>query len=575
MTLLRYCTALLVGLLCVRSLPADPIQLIPDEADLVIKIPQPRRLFDLGMNHDLVSRLRSLGAVQEAYDSTNVHRLEQLVEYFERQLGVSRADLLERVAGKGLALAFKLGPGPTPRMLVIQGTDEALVQRFFQVARDVAAQELARQEAKDSLQSATYNGVAGFRIGNEFHAAAIGSAIVLSNFGPAIQKAVDLHRNAGGKSLASKASLMGAQRLLGPEALAWMWLNLESVRQSPEAKELFQTKRNDAQLTVLFGGWLDVARRSPYLSAGLYAHGRDVTLSFRMPAGREGMPPELAAHLPPAGQPGSRPLLEPKGVLYSTSYFMDFSKFWEYRSDLLNEASLKGLEEFNNESGKFLAGGKFSKLLGMAGAYQRVVVAHPKNDAYQTAPAQRIPAFAVVTELRQPEAFSKRLEATLRAVALLASTQVSLKAFEETYNGHRLVGYRMVENGRPALGDPENYRFNFSPCFATIGNQFLAASRVDLGRELIDLLVKEGQQPPGGAPETVRTQVYASGGVAVLESLKDRLFTQIILDRAIPPDEANEQAQAFMGFVGRLGVLKIAANYGAREFHYDIRLQPR
>jgi hypothetical protein len=58
-----------------------------------------------------------------------------------------------------------------------------------------------------------------------------------------------------------------------------------------------------------------------------------------------------------------------------------------------------------------------------------------------------------------------------------------------------------------------------------------------------------------------------------LQAFKDRLFTQTILDQAIPPDKAKEQVQAFTDLVRRLGILKIEADYGAQEFHYDIRLK--
>src|SRR5262249_39039204 len=145
---------------------------------------------------------------------------------------------------------------------------------------------------------------------------------------------------------------------------------------APGAKDFFTLPRNNAQLTVAAGGLLDLARRSPFLCAGLYAQERGFSVSFRMPSGRDGMPAELAAFVPPPGEPGSRPLLMPKGVLYSASYFLDVSKFWEHRAKLFTERQLKTLEEFDKKSGVFLAGTPMHKLLTEAGAYQRVVVAH-------------------------------------------------------------------------------------------------------------------------------------------------------------------------------------------------------
>jgi hypothetical protein len=284
------------------------------------------------------------------------------------------------------------------------------------------------------------------------------------------------------------------------------------------------------------------------------------------------MPVQLDTLLPPAGEPGSRPLLMPQGVLYSTSYFMNLGQLWANRAKLLNEQQLKKLEEVEKKSGLFLAGTRMSQLLTEAGPYQRVVVAHQAKNSYQTTPGQYFPAFALVLEMRQPESFSKRVDTVLRGAALLATTQVPLKLVEEKHGERRIVGYRFLED-RKFKGDSNGIRFNFSPCFVAVGNQLVVSSSLELCRELVDLLEKEAAGPSSQSSPPLRTQIYASGGTALLETFKDRLFTQTILDRAIPPDRAKEQVQAFTDWVRRLGVLQIETNYGTHDFHYDIQLK--
>ena len=46
-----------------------------------------------------------------------------------------------------------------------------------------------------------------------------------------------------------------------------------------------------------------------------------------MPSGRDGMGQGMSVHIPPAGYQAP-PLLQPKGVVYSNSFYMDLSKFW-------------------------------------------------------------------------------------------------------------------------------------------------------------------------------------------------------------------------------------------------------
>src|SRR5947207_3045875 len=85
--------------------------------------------------------------------------------------------------------------------------------------------------------------------------------------------------------------------------------------------------------------------------------------TVRMPRGRAGMAEALAVHVPPQDQPGCRPLLEPRGVLLSTSFFLDVSKFWEERAKLFTPEQVKTFEDGDKRTALALAGNRLSTLL--------------------------------------------------------------------------------------------------------------------------------------------------------------------------------------------------------------------
>jgi hypothetical protein len=551
----------------------DPLRLVPDIADLAVKIEQPRRLVESVLHNSHFQQFQTLDPVREFYDSTNARRFYQFLAYFENQFGADRMELLDRLAGGGIVLGAKVGPQPAPSVLVIQAKDEALLRRFFKLGLSLIEQELARQESKEKIAKGNHRGVDVWHIGKDFFTALAGSALLVSNVEKGMQLALDLHLDGGKKSLSQVANIAAGRDLAGPDPLAWLWLNMETVHKAPQAKDVFTLPRNDVNLTVLFGGLLDVAGRSPYLCVGLYAKDQDYTLSLRMPRGREGMPTALAPHVPPAGQPGSRPLLEPKGVLFSTSFYLDISKFWEYRDKLFNSKQMKAFEDFDKQARPALAGNQFSKLAAMAGGYLRFVVTNQPKSSYKVSAGVPSPAYALVVEMREPATFSKKMDGILRAAALLATTQIKLKAAEEAYHGHTIVGYRFPEDVA-VKGDVGNYRFNFSPCFVAVGNQFAACSTFELGREMVDLLEKEakgGSNP--GSPATMHSLAFSTGGAQLLETYKDRLYTRAMLDQAVAPDQATKQVESFLDLVRRLGVLEIEENYGEREFRYEWRLK--
>src|SRR5262249_47737936 len=158
----------------------------------------------------------------------------------------------------------------------------------------------------------------------------------------------------------------------------------------------------------LFGGQIDVATRSQYVCAGVYQEKDGFLATVRLPAGRDGASADFALHVPPADGPGLLPLLEPKGVAYSTSFFLDVSTIWNDRTKLFNEKQAQAVEEADKNPGVRLVGLTPSKILTQAGARHRFVVVDQPKSAYKDAPpAQPIPAFAFVTEMRDPDEFSK------------------------------------------------------------------------------------------------------------------------------------------------------------------------
>jgi hypothetical protein len=567
------------GLVCLllATLPSradTALRLIPAQADLLAEVKQPRRLVETLLNLDLVRQLKDFAPVQEQLQSTRARRFYQLLAYFEKELGRPWPELLDGVAGGGVALGVKFGPNPAPTLLVIRGKDEELVRKFVRLGLKVIEQELARQDLlKEKPVKGSYHGVETIRLGNGLHLAVAGSALLVSNVEKGLQLGLDLHLGREKKSLADVPTLGEAARLLPPDCLASVWVNMETVRVATGVKDLYKKRpRANGGLTVLVGGLLDLLGRAPYVCAGLHRDGDGFLATIRLPRGREGMaPPETALHLPPPGQPGSRPLLAPKGTLFADSFYLDVSRVWQDRAELFQAQQVTDFEAFDKKSAVFLAGNRVSKLLSQAGPYHRIVVVNQPKAGYKTQPKQHVPAFAFVLELRDPEAFGRSMEAVLRGAALLLTFQVKLQLVEETHKGCKIVGYRFPEDA-PLKDDLNDVRFNFSPCFVRVGNQFVWCSTLELCRELVNLLQKEDGSPRGG-PATAHVRLPSAGLADVLQSLQDQLVTQAILDQAVSPKEAREQVEKFITLLRRLGSLDLAARYADNEFRYDVRFK--
>lgn len=568
------CWAILASSTLLQAAPPDPLRLVPNQADLVIKVEEPTRVVDVICQLDLLQQVQKLDAVRESLASTNSRRFYQLVAYYEKQLGLTWAEAVDRLAGGGAVLAVKFGSEPAPTLLVIQARDEDLLHRFMKVTLEVAETELARENSKDRPRKGTHRQIETLHIGKEFHSAIAGSALLISNVEPGLHRALDLHLDGDKQSVKHLASLAEARQRLAPNPLAWSWINLAPVHQAPGAKDVYALPNDNPTVPVLFGAFIDLFRRSPFACAGLYHQDDTFALRLRLPSGQEGMRAELAAHLPTKEAGAALPLLEPKNVLYSNSFCMDVSKFWEHRARLLTPEQLKGLEDFDKNSGRFLAGIQFSKVLEQAGWHHRVVVTHQGDRGYQTRPGQYIPAFAYVVDTRDADGFGRSMAAILRAGALLFGNQAKLRLAEEQVGEVNLVGYRFAENVS-VPDDLNNVRYNFSPCFARVGNQFFAASTLELGREMIGLLQQEARSGKKADSAAIRSRLYSAGVAELLLSNQDEVLTQTILDRALAPDEARQQVKVLIDLVRKLGRVELESQIESKEFRYDLQLKLR
>lgn len=567
--MLSFCLALLIPVAVRADGPKDPLRFIPAQADVVGKIERPRALLEAIEKHELVQEALKIAGVRELYDSTKFRRLYQLIAYFEKELGKDRNELLDALTGGGVVAAAKIGE-PAAGVFVIQAKDEQLLQQFIKRSLALAEKELARLEVKESIQKTTYEGIEAFRFG-PVKAAIVDGALLLATNDKVLHHILDGHL---GKKpferIDSTKAFNEAKQSIPAGAHAWGWLNLETVRKLPGFKTGFEAGVQDPNVTVLFGGLIDVFKRAPYLTGSLSQQKSDWQISVQMPRGRDGMGGISKMVVPEKGA-GSLPLLQPPRTLASLSYFMDLGQFWEHRAKIFNEKQVQELDKVEKQSGKFLGGVKLGTLLNQMGNHQRVVFATPEKLPYKTVPTTKIPAFAVVLDMRDPQ-FAKSMNFILRGVALIGSFASSsgLKMVEEDYAGCKLVGYHFQEN-KPYPGDPNGIRFNFNPCFVPVGDQLVMSSTVELGKNLIDEIQRGSKDT--AQPATMRSRFYASGAAQALRGSEEQVMTQLILTQALPPGAARDEVRKIIALVERAGSLGFEINYGQKDFRFDVKWQ--
>jgi hypothetical protein len=562
---------LVLAALTVAAAPASaadgkhPLEFVPGSARLVVSVENPRQLAEAVLALDAVKQAEALAPVRTVLDSATARRVFQMLAYFEKELGAKWPELLDQLAGGGAALGADFGDN-APALLVLRGTDERQVGKAYALLFRVLEEELARQGSPLLPVRESRAGLESVRIGNDVHTARVGATVLVSNKAEALQAAIDLALKQGaGESVAGKTA--AARKLLPKDPLAWVWVNFAAVKEAKEAKDFFDATRKDFLQTLVVGSTIDCLKHSDFVAAGLYREPTGLRLALRLPAGRDAFPSEFALHVPDAGAPGSLPLLEPAGVLYSQSFYLDLGAGWKHRDKLINEEVRKQIEMGEQQVSKFLPGPvKLGELLEMWGPYHRIVVADNDTLPYQTQPSDRLPAFAYVTAMRDPK-FGQSVESIVRGGAILATFQFGLKSVEQTHDGVKIVGYRFPED-KPLANDPGGLRFNFEPCFAVVGDQFVAASTIAMCKKTIDEVRRTAGK--SGAAAVWRAGVYATGGAAALASLPEPLITDAILEQGVGIEEARKQVDALAAWLRTLGTARVEIDERATEYRFDV-----
>lgn len=338
------------------------------------------------------------------------------------------------------------------------------------------------------------------------------------------------------------------------------------MKESEAGKDFFEATRKDILQTLVAGSSIDAFRRSDFIAAGLHRTADGFRFTLRLPAKRKDLPTDLGPlHAPAAGSPGSLPLLEPKGVIYSQSFYLDFGHLWKQRKAIFNEQNLKDVEQAEKDISKVLPGTTLGKLAEMSGPYHRIVAVHSDEKPYSGYDAQ-VPPFAVVSTMREPQ-FGKSAASALRAAGLLASLQFQTKMTEETHDGVQIVSYRFPEKGKYP-GDDDNIRFSFVPAFAVVGDYLVVSSRPGLIKDLIPSL-RQPQTPDPAAP-VWRAKTYAKGLAESLKLVPDPLVTNAVLDQGVGLDEAKKQVDQLAAWVATLGTASLEIDHQKDAYQVQV-----
>ena len=198
-------------------------------------------------------------------------------------------------------------------------------------------------------------------------------------------------------------------------------------------------------------------------------------------------------------------------------------------------------------------------VLGQTYPEVRVVIAEQKfNDA---APQLRLPSFAAVFRLRDPEKFGLVAEeAWQKAFGLINFTrgQQAQAGMLIRQPKHADLSYTMAYFLPGEDGKMEMYH-NFRPSLAVVGDSLVFSSTDKLAEDLIDALKKEnaGKAKPLQSIHSV-VEIDGEKLASILTANRDHLIRQNVVEKGHTEEQAETEIGMLLTIVQNLGKMRLS-----------------
>lgn len=542
--------------------------LFPKTTILYAEILHPSKLLASILDHPLRQRIEALEQYQQAIKSDGYSKFLMGRKFAEIQLGMEWREAIETLTAKGLHIGVD---SATEGLVVLVHAKDAESLELFRIK---LLQLTKLGDNPESIREGEYRGVTAYEV-NKTKFAVVDDWLLITNKSETGKVMLDRLLDGGGESLADRPKFVAAVEK-HQQSTAWGFADLQTLRNAGVAKNLFAGRADNPAGELLFGGIADVLEETTFATAQLDLALEGLSLEFSVPMKGDWIS-ETRNYFFGADQSGVGPKLpEINDTLFTLSAYRDVSEMWLRAGDLFGEAVNDGLAEADANLTTFFSGKDFGEeILGALTPQIGFVASRQDFAGLLPLPAIKIPQFALVMELREPEKMTRELRRTFQSMigffnvigAMEGRPQLEMD-MDKLDNGAQLITSVYI----PEQGEEESTTapilFNFSPSVGFAGERFVVASTDRLARELV---AGDTALPAGKA----NTAAHLHAGVlqTILSDNKEQLISQNMLGEGNNREEAEVAIGLLLEFVGYFEAASINLQTGDDQLSLQFQVQ--
>lgn len=294
---------------------------------------------------------------------------------------------------------------------------------------------------------------------------------------------------------------------LGKQHTIQVCVNLARITEL-KGSRLVPEKLDNPVVSLLYGGALELASRSPYLGLTFDVGANSFALQSAIAGSanelddaRKGLVLDPAQPLVPLA-----PAL--KDRLGLISFSRSFVKWYKSREQLLEPKLQPEFDKFETGLATFLPGKDFAEDVLPLLTGRIAFVAAPQDYSYLDGkPGVQIPAFALVVELAKPREgadIMNLVTQTILTITNLEASKQKRQPWVQSSESYRDVQINFARYLQRPKGDQLATSYNFQPASALVANRYILSSSLGLCRQLIEAL-KADNEPIATAVSPSRT----------------------------------------------------------------------
>lgn len=515
------CALIAIGGACVKVQAAapdravQPVELLTPSTALYVELVPPAELLEQGLAEQATAFFEKLPQVRKALESRDFEKIKTAIAHLENKLDVQWRAALPKLAER-VTVAFDAAEQAF--FVFVDTRDKELLIALHDEVISLIEADADRKGAPSPVKSAEHNGQTGYAFGKKEAHTIIGDTLVVSNSAEALKRLIDRRadlldegtaettKKRRRKTLADDPTFVAARKHAAADDAGFAFVRMAPIRLlAGLAKVLGPTAKSGNFVgELLAGGVLGALESADYLAATLKIDDAGLRLAAHLPHDRAGtLKSRTWFFAPQAGQSAAAPLRANRTIATLTAY-RDVGGMWTARNELFDEATNVGLTQADTNLGLYFSGKDFgSQVLGeLQPQWRFIAAARTFGDDGQPVPALKLPSFALVWELKNPESFGPHLQMAFQNIIGITNLDGVQKGRPQLLMKTETRGDAEIQYGTYLLaekpeGDEGPIHFNFRPACARVGKHFVLGTHVGLVRELCDGLARQPSAEAG------------------------------------------------------------------------------